>query len=197
MLLFQLFFRQICMCCIIFFKEVGYNLIESIVTFLLGQSLLSNIIGWLIQLVIHLLTQIFVVHLMVVLALHIFTQFLIQLLLHGTHRFNSLMCRFQSFNKVKLRHFIHFTFHHHDIVFGGTYHQIHIGTLHLFKCWVHHIFTVDACYTNFTDIEIERNIWTCHGCWRCQPCQSIGLIYAIGRKEHDLYIHFCVIIGGE
>ena len=159
MLLLQFLFGQISsVSSVVFFQEIGEYFVESVVTFLLRKSLFGDVIYGLIQLVVHLFTQVFIVHLVIILALHILTQLLVQLILNGTHRLDGLVCSLQSVNQVELRHFFHFAFHHHDVVLGGTYHQVHIGLFHLFDSWVDDIFAIDACHTNLTDIEIERNI---------------------------------------
>ena len=54
----------------------GYEIIESILTSLLVESLLRNVVCLWIKLVVDLLAQVFVVHLMAVFTLHVGAEFL-------------------------------------------------------------------------------------------------------------------------
>ena len=56
--------------------EVGEDLVESILTSLLVESLLRNVVCLWIKLVVDLLAQVFVVHLMAVFTLHVGAEFL-------------------------------------------------------------------------------------------------------------------------
>ena len=95
---------------------------------------------------------------MVVFAFNVFAQFLGQLFLHFAHWFDGRMCYFEGFNKVLFGNLVHFSFHHHDVVFRGAYHDIHVSFLHLFEGGINNIRAVDTCNAHFADVEIERNI---------------------------------------
>ena len=158
-LLFQLFGSKLFgVFGIVLLQEVSNDFVESIVAFLLRQSLLGNIVHGLIQLVVHLLAQIFVVHLVVVFALNVFTQFLSQFFLHGAHGLDGIVSHFEGLDKVLLGNFVHFAFHHHDVIFGCAHHDIHVGLLHLFEGGINNILAVNPSNANLADVEIEGNI---------------------------------------
>ena len=96
--------------------EVLEQLLEGISTILLGQCLLGDVIGGLIQLFIHAGTEVFVVHLVVVLALHVLAQLLRELSLQFAHGFDGLHSGFQGTKQILLRNFLHLAFHHHDVL---------------------------------------------------------------------------------
>ena len=77
--LLQLIFCQVSMLGSIFLLEVIEDLLESLGTSMLLESLLRHVIGGLVQLLVHTLTQLLIVDLVVVLTLHIHTQLLAQL----------------------------------------------------------------------------------------------------------------------
>ena len=139
-------------------QEVGNDFVESIVAFLLRQSLLGNIVHRLIQLVVHLLAQIFVVHLVVVFALNVFTQFLSQFFLHGAHGLDGIVSHFEGLDKVLFGNLVHFSFHHHDVIFGCAHHDIHVGFLHLLEGGINNILAVNPSNANLADVEIEGYI---------------------------------------
>ena len=75
-LLLKLLFGEVCMSGSVSLLEVGEDLVESILTSLLVESLLRNIVCLWIKLVVDLLAQVFVVHLMAVFTLHVGAEFL-------------------------------------------------------------------------------------------------------------------------
>ena len=90
MLLLKLVGCKVGMCLVILGKEVGDNLLESLLTLLLGQGSLGGLVCWSIQLVLNLLAQLLVVHLVVVSSLHVGAELLGQLLLEEAHGLDSL-----------------------------------------------------------------------------------------------------------
>ena len=68
------------------------------------------------------------------------------------------MSHLKSLNKVLFGNLVHFSFHHHDVVFGCTHHDIHVGFLHLLEGGVNYILAVNPCNANLADVEIEGNI---------------------------------------
>ena len=143
---------------IVLLQEVGNDFVESIVTFLLSQSLLGNVVHGLIQLIVHLLAQIFVVHFVVVFALNVFTQFLSQFFLHGAHGLDGIVSHFKGLDKVLFGNLVHFAFNHHDIIFGCAHHDIHVGFLHLLEGGINNILAVNPSNANLADVEIEGYI---------------------------------------
>ena len=146
------------MSCIILLQEVCQHLVEGILTGMLLQSLVVDIVSWLVKLRLDLLTKFLIVDLVVVLTLYVSTLLLSQLILEVAHRLDCLGSHLEGTDKILLRNFLHLTFHHHDVVLGSTYHDIHVCLFHLLECRVNDIFTIDTSDTNLRDVVLERNI---------------------------------------
>ncbi len=162
-LLFQLLGVEIAVCRVVFLKENGNQLGESLFAFLLRQGLLHEVVGTLVKLVPDLLAQLFVVGLVVILALHVGAQLFHQLLLQRAHGLDGLVCGLQRGDKVLLRHLVHLAFHHHDVVLCGTHHEVHVRILHLFGRRVDDILAANACHAALRDGAFEGNVAASHG----------------------------------
>ena len=157
-LLLQLFLREVGVSLGILFLELGDDSLKSLCASLLLQSLLHYVVGLLIALCAYLLLQLIIVHLVTVFALGVSTQFLHQLVLQCAHRLDGLVSSLEGIEKVRLLYLLHLAFHHHDVLCGGTYHEVHVGVSHLCLCRVDDILTVDACYAHLRDGALEWNI---------------------------------------
>ena len=115
-LLFHLLFAQVGMSSVVSLLEVGQNLVESFLAGVLLQRLLGNVISLGIELGVHLRTQVFVVHLVAVFALHVGAQLLRELGLQLAHGLDSSHGSLQGANHVLLAHLFHLAFHHHDVL---------------------------------------------------------------------------------
>ena len=196
-LLSQLIVGQLCMSCSILQLEVLADLLKSLGTCMLLQSLLGNIISGLVASGLHLLAQLLVVNLMTVLTLHVGTKFLGQLLLQLAHGLDCLVGSLQGTKQILLADFLHLALNHHDIILGSTYHEVHICLLQLCEGGVNHVFTVDTGHTNLTDGTIKRYVAAAQRCTGCKTCQCIGHIHAICRIEDHIHINLCMVIAGE
>ena len=74
------------------------------------------------------------------------------------------MSHLECFEQCAFGHFVHFAFNHHDILFGGTYHDVHVGLLELVEGGVDNVFAVDACYAHFRDGAFKGNVAGSEGC---------------------------------
>ena len=83
---------------------------------------------------------------MAVFALHVGAEFLCKLLLEQAHRADGILGHLEGLEQVLLGYFVHLAFHHHDVVFRSTNHDVHVGVLHLFECRVYNVLAVDAGY---------------------------------------------------
>ena len=193
----QLVFCQVGMCSSILLLEVCQNLVECLGTCMLIECLLRDVVSWLIQFLLHLLTQLFVISLVAILALHGRTNFLCQFHLSLAHHLDGFMTSLQCTEQVLLRNLTHFAFHHHDILISGTYHDVHVGILQLLEGWVDDILAIDASYANLRDRTTERYVRNSQCCRSSQASQCVRHIYAIGREEDDVYVNFCMIIVWE
>ena len=157
-LLFQLFLCKVRMSSSISFLEVCADFLESLSASLLLKSLLHHVVSLLVALSLNLLLQFVVINLMTVFALHVSSEFLHQLLLHYTHRLDSLVSSLQGIEKVNFLNLVHLTFHHHDVILCSTYHQVHVGISHLCLRRINYEFTADTCHANLRNRTLERNI---------------------------------------
>ena len=153
-----LIFSQVGMCCKVSLLEVGKNLVKSILAGLLVQSLLGYIISGLIELLVHLCTQVFIVYLVVVFTLHVLAQFLAQFGLQQAHGLDGFHGGLEGSNHILLAHLFHLAFHHHDILGRGSHHDVHIGICHLLEGGVDDILAIDACHTHFADGALKGDI---------------------------------------
>ena len=125
---------------------------------LVGATLLSQVIQTLVAEVANGLAQILVVLLVVILTLHGRAYFLSQLHLSLAHHLDGVMTSLEGTQQILLRHLAHFTFHHHDVVVGSTYHDIHVSFCKLFESRVNYILAIHACHTHLADRTVERNV---------------------------------------
>ena len=146
--LFQFLFAQIRVSSSVCLLVILTNLLESLCTILLLKTLLRHVVSRLVALGSEVCLQVVIIHLVAILTLHILAQLLHQLLLQAALRLDSVVCCLERFEKVFLLHFLHLTFHHHDVFFSGTHHQVHISLLQLLEGWVNHELAIDACNTH-------------------------------------------------
>lgn len=133
---------------IVFLKEIGNQLLERLLALLLRESLLHEVVGGLIELVLDLLAQLLVVDLVVILALGVGAELLHQFLLQLAHRLDSLVGGLEGADQVLLGDFVHLAFHHHDVVLSGTNHDVHVGLFHLLESRVNNILAIDTSHAN-------------------------------------------------
>ena len=147
------------MCSIVTFYEVCFYFIVNFLTmFLIVVATLCLCVASIVCFFLNLLAKFFIVYFIAIFALNICTKFFCKFFLNFAHWFNSIVCSFQSINKILLRHFVHFAFYHHNIIFGSTNHYVHISFFHLFEGWIYDIFSINSCNTNFRDRIFDRYI---------------------------------------
>ena len=194
----EVIFRKVGMCCIVAFDEVRLNLVVNFFAVLLVVvAALCLCIASVIRFFLYLLAEFFVIHFVAIFALNVCTEFLCKFFLYLAHRLDSIVRCFKGVDKVLFWHLVHFALHHHNVVLGGTDHNIHIGFLHLFEGRVDDIFSVYTCYAHFRDGVFDRNIRALHSYRCCKSCQGIGHINAVSWKKHYIHEYFCVIIWRE
>ena len=137
------------MSCVVSLLEVRENLVESLLARLLVVvARLCDSVALIVSLLAELLAEFLVVHLVAVLALNVCAKFLREFCLQFAHRLDSSHSSLQRTNHVLLRNFLHLTLYHHDVLGRSTYHDIHVGILHLLEGRVDDVLAVDACYTH-------------------------------------------------
>ena len=177
--------------------EVLADSLESLSTCLLLEALLRDVVCLLIACLADSFAQFVVVHLVAVLALHVLAELFAQFLLEAAHRLDGLVGCLEGCEKVALLHFLHLAFHHHDVLFGSAYHEIHVGILELLEGWVDNKLSVNACHANLRNGAFEWNIAASQCCRSGKASQSIRHVHTVGREENYIYIHLSVIVAGE
>ena len=196
MFLIQIIRRQVRMGSVILLQEIRDDLVESILAGMLLQRLLVNVIHLLVK-SLDLPAQFLVVGFVAIFTLYVSAQFLGQFHLQLAHGLDSLSGHFQRGNEILLGNLFHLSFHHHDVFGSGTYHDIHVCLFHLLESGIHHVLSIDTSNADLRNGAFERYIRTSHGSGSCEARQCVGLVYAVSRKQHDLYINFGMIIRGE
>ena len=141
------------------FGKFGFDLLKGLFAgFLVMVAGLGDGITLVVGGLAQFLTQFVVVHFVAVFALHVGAKFLHQFFLEHTHGGDGLLCGLEGTEQVLFRNFFHFAFHHHDVFFRSTHHDVHVGFFHLGECGVNHIFAVDTGNANFRDRTFKRDI---------------------------------------
>ncbi len=139
--------------------EVSLDLSEGILTLMfIHSSSLCDSVALVVGFLFNLLAQFVIVNLMAIFTFHVSAKLLHQFLLQFAHRFDSISSSLQCTEEILFRNLFHLTFDHHDIVFCGTYHDIHISLFKLFESRINHIFPVNAGNTYFRNRAFKRNI---------------------------------------
>src|SRR5690554_2698615 len=108
-----------------------------------------------------------------------------------------LVCELDGFEHICFRYLVHLALHHHDVVEGGTHHDVHVGLSQLLEGGVDDELTVDACNTRFGDGSVEGYVGNGQ-CCRCgQSGQCIGHVLTIGREENHVHKYLGVVIVRE
>ena len=196
-LLLEFFGSHISVCLGVSCFEVLANGFESLCTSVLLEALLRDVVGFLVASLLDSFTQLVVVHLVAVLALHVLAKFLLQFLLEAAHGLDGLVGSLEGSQKVGLLHFLHFAFHHHDVLFGSAYHEVHVGLSELLEGGVDDKLSVDTGYAHLRNGTFEGNVAASQSCRSGKASQSIGHVHAIGREEDYIHIHFSMIVAGE
>ena len=164
---------------------------------MLLQTLTRYVVGRLITGFADSGAEFLVVHLVAVFALHVGAKFLGQFNLKAAHGLDGLVGSLQGFEKCAFGHFLHFAFHHHDVVFGGSDHEVHVSLFKLCEGGIDDVFAVDACYADFRDGCLEGDVGACEGSRCGKACKCVGHVHTVGTEEDDVDIHLGVIVAGE
>ena len=97
-----------------------------------------------------------------------------------------LAATFEGVEKVGFADFVHFAFHHHDVLGGGAYHEFHVGAFELFESGVDDEFAVDTGHTHFCDGAVERYVadGQCRAC--SKSCERVGAVNSVGGIERHI-----------
>ncbi len=169
--------------------------VEAVLTpVLVGATGLCDSVSLVVALSLYVGTEFFVVHFVAVFALYSSTGSLSEFELNLALFLDGFVGKLEGGQKFGFAHFVHFAFHHHDIVVCCTYHQFHIGALELLECGVDDELTVNSCHTNLGDGSVEGYIAHGESCGCSKACESIGHILAVRRVHGDVYKCVCVVV---
>ena len=179
------------------FFELFAHGFEGIETGVLFEGRLRDVVALLIAFGFHLLAEGFVVHFVAVFALHVLAEFLREFFLETAHGLDGFVGSLEGFEECAFGHFVHFAFHHHDVLFGGAHHEIHVGVLELFESGVDHEITVDARHAYFGDGAVEGDVRASQGSRSGETGEGVGHVYTVGAEERNVDIHLGVIVRGK
>ena len=146
------------MCCSVCLLKLFADSLECFGACVLLKSLLGHVVCLLVAVGLYLFAQFLVVHLVAVFALHVGAEFLHEFLLELALWLDCLVSHLESFEQFLFAHFLHLAFHHHDVLLGGTHHEVHVGFLQLLECRVDDKLAVHASHSDFRDRSLERDI---------------------------------------
>ena len=197
-LLFEFFSGHVGMSGGVGFFEVLANLGERLFTLMLVVVTgLSDGVGRSIALILHSLAEFFVVHLVVIFSLDVGAEFFGEFFLELTHGFDCLVCHFECFEECAFGHFVHFSFHHHDVFLGGTDHDVHVSLFELLEGGVHNVFSINSSDAHFGDGTFKGDVAGGESSGGCEAGKSVGHVHAIGGEERDVHIDFAMIVRGK
>jgi len=145
----------------------------------------------------HLGLEVVVVGLVAVLALLVGAQLAAEFFLQLAHGLDGLRGCLERAYEVLLRHLVHLALHHHDVVFGGAHHDVHVALCHLLLGRVYYVFAVDPAHAHLADGALEGDVGAGHGRRGGESCERVGLVHAVGAEQHHLHVYLAVVVGGE
>ena len=178
-------------------SELGLQVVEELLALVLHRTARSDGVSLVVELRDDRLTQLLIVRLVAVLALYILTQLLRELDLYGAVLLDLLVSELDGTEHNLLRHLLHLTLNHEDIVDRTADHDIQVALLHLREARVDLILAVLANYANLRDRATERNVRYGQGSRSGQTGQGIGLNILLGRDQVYRYENLGVVIGRE
>ncbi len=109
-------------------KEFFLDGLEAGFALMLGLCFLCEGVALVIACSLNCLAEFFILHVVRVVALGAVRSELVhEFFLDAAVLLDLFMSDLDGLEHVGLAHFLHFTFHHHDVLFGGGYHQFDVG----------------------------------------------------------------------
>ena len=143
------------------------------------------------------LIQLFIVDLVAVFPLFLFTGFFGQGELGLAHGLNGIVGELNGFQHFSFAHFLHFPLDHQDVVVGGANNKLNIRIFNLGKGGIHHQLALYTGYPYFGNGSMKGDIRYCKGSRCGQACKCIGRCVRLGRHEGDIDKCFRMVIIGE
>jgi len=106
----------------------------------------------------NILFQVFVVYFVAIGTFDRFAYLFGQFHLSLTLNLDGFVGHLEGFEQIGFLNFFHFSFHHHDVVDGGTNHDVHVSLLQFGKGRIHFELTVNAGNPYFGNGSVERDV---------------------------------------
>ena len=167
--------------------EVGQDLVEGLVAGLLAHERLGYGVHFVVGLLLDTLADLLVVGLVAVLAFregggHLGGQLHLSLALH----LDGVLGKVQRTYHVFLGDLFHLTFHHHDVLHGGSHDHVDVRLLHVFDGGVDDVFAIHTAYAYLRDGALEGDVGHGDGRRGGQACQTVGQhVLVTGDQGHD------------
>ena len=122
---------------------------------LVGRAGFCDCVCFVVAFVVNVLAEFFIVYFVAVFAFYGSACSFGKFELHLALLFDGVVRGLEGCEKVGFGNFVHFAFHHHDVIVSGADHELHVGTLELFEIGVDYEFAVDTGHTHFADGTVE------------------------------------------
>ena len=129
-------------------SKLSLQSVEGLSTLVLHSTAGSDSVSLVVELRDDSLTKLLVVSLVAVLALNILAKLLHKLDLHGAVLLNLLVSEHNSAEHYLLRHLVHLTLDHKDVVDSTTDHNVEVGTLHSLETRVNDVLAIYTSYAH-------------------------------------------------
>ena len=157
-------------------QEVVLDGVERISALLLGQGGFCGLVAAGVAGFVDSFLELFVLDVVRIVALvHVGAEFVHQFLLHAAVLLDFFVGELDGLEHVVLGDFLHFTFDHHDVLFGGGDHQFEVGTFHFLEGRVDDELAVDAADAHFGDRALEGQVGGGQGGRGGEAGQGVGL----------------------
>ncbi len=143
---------------------------------LVGRAGLGNGICAVVALLAHVGAEGFVVDFVAVLALHgrayLFGELHLGLALHA----DGVVGGAEGGQEVGFRHFVHLALHHHDVVVGCAYHELHVGAFKLLEGGVDNKLAIDAGHSLTSEMGPSKGMsLTARAAEAARPASASGI----------------------
>ena len=172
--------------------EVALDLLESGLTLLLRLRGLSEIVEFLVYGFMNGLLEVLILLIVRIIPLDVLSEILVELLLDAALFLDGLVCELYSLEHYILRHLVHLTLNHHDVLLGGCDHEIEVGVRHFREVRVNLEFSVYSGHPYFGDRSEERNVAGRKGCGSGEAGEGIWLDVLLGGDEPYVY-EYCEV----
>ena len=180
------------------FHEFFENLVEGVVALMFAHERFGDGVNLVVGFAVDALAELFVVGFVAVFAFrvgffHLSGEVELSLALHLD---GSVGC-VEGLYHVGFGDFLHLTFHHHDVVDGGSHDHVNVRAFHVFHGGVDDHLAIHAAHAHFGDGAFPRNVGDGEGGRSCEACEGVGQVVAVAGDEGDEHLRLSVEVVGE